>query len=151
MSIRYSHLSTSFIMKRCNWLQKGLLKVNNKPTHSLIILHCKSCKFEELGFWFNYGWNTDITCSNTSWVLLQTFRTLVVLCRMLTIFTQHEVINVWDSVSAHIHIPRMFLSTDSLFCLYQCFIHYLSFACYCSSQINLLSKRFTFYWHFPET
>ena len=42
------------------------------------------------------------------------FRLLVVLYWMLATFTKYEVINVWDTVSAHIHLPRMFLSTDCL-------------------------------------
>ena len=43
------------------------------------------------------------------------FRTLVVLYRMLAIFTEYEILNVWDTVSAHIHLPRMFLYTDYIF------------------------------------
>ena len=34
---------------------------------------------------------------------------------MLSIFTQYEMIDVWDTVSAHIHLPKMLLSTDYLY------------------------------------
>ena len=33
----------------------------------------------------------------------------------MAIITSYGIINVWDTVSAHIQIPRMFLSTDFLF------------------------------------
>ena len=35
--------------------------------------------------------------------------------RILTIFTDHGMINVWDNVFASIHHPGVFLSTDFLF------------------------------------
>ena len=39
-------------------------------------------------------------------------RALVVLYLMLAIFTKYEMIYVWDTICALIHLPRMFLSTD---------------------------------------
>ena len=40
------------------------------------------------------------------------FWALVVLYQMLVIFTKYEMIDVWDTVSALIHLRRMFLSID---------------------------------------
>ena len=42
------------------------------------------------------------------------FRALVVLYRMLLIFTWYEMSNVWPIVSTIVHYPRMFLPTDFL-------------------------------------
>ena len=39
----------------------------------------------------------------------------VTLCQMLAIVALYEMINVWDIVSAFIHLPIMFLFTDFLF------------------------------------
>ena len=43
------------------------------------------------------------------------FRALIFLYRMLSIVTKCEMINVWDSVPAFIHISRKLLSADFLF------------------------------------
>ena len=42
------------------------------------------------------------------------FRALVVLYRMLLIFTWYEMSNVWAIVSTIVHFPRTFLPTDFL-------------------------------------
>ena len=43
------------------------------------------------------------------------FRALVVMYRVLAIINWYKMINVWDTVSTFIHLPRMFLSMDVIF------------------------------------
>ena len=42
-------------------------------------------------------------------------RALVVMYRFMALYTQHEMISVWDNVSTFIRLPRLFLSTEYLF------------------------------------
>ena len=55
--------------------------------------------------WWGKGW-LMVACP---------FQVLVVLYRMLPIFTQYGMFNVWDTVSTIVHFPRMFPPTDFLF------------------------------------
>ena len=56
-----------------------------------------------------------ITDGGEGWFMVACpFWALVVLYWMLAIFTKYEMVDVWDTVSALIHLPMMFLSTDYL-------------------------------------
>ena len=59
---------------------------------------------------------------------------LVVLYRMLAIFIQYEVINVWDTGSVSTHLPMMFLYMDFFFEKRICLV-----------SMDLLYIRFTYY------
>ena len=63
---------------------------------------CIGCTLYLCVCWWGKGWPV-VACPS---------RTLVVLYRMLTIFTRYILTNVWDAVFTFIHLPRMFLSTD---------------------------------------
>ena len=49
------------------------------------------------------------------------FRALVVLYRMLPIFTDYEISNVWATVSTIVLRPRMFPPTDLLYIKFTCY------------------------------
>ena len=55
--------------------------------------------------WWGQGWPM------VPWHL----RALAVLYRMLPLFTQYEIFDVWVTISTNVHLPRMFPPRDFLF------------------------------------
>ena len=81
--------------------------------------------------WWGKGWPM-VACP---------FWALVVLYRMLSIFSEYRLINVWATPSAFFHLPRMFLSTDFLFEKWVGLVFWTPSISYWHNKLSIISRR----------